>query len=172
MELFYDVGFLYFRHRNRHIKSAVRVFKLLDLHLNRDYALSVFHGAEQHIYLFQIGVFFFCSSLLLRVRLDKFRVFHNGREAGKSLCKVLIAPAVLTLMLRTYACIRVGESERKFDPAVFKIDLIQSQLLRNSSDGLFRLRHLRSAETVVDRRCLRISEFVILNARRADRPVF
>ena len=75
-------------------------------------------------------------------------------------------------MLRTYACIRVGESERKFDPAVFKIDLIQSQLLRNSSDGLFRLRHLRSAETVVDRRCLRISEFVILNARRADRPVF
>ena len=63
---FYDVGFLYFCHRNRHIKSAV-----------------------------------------------------------------------LALMLRTYACIRVGESERKFDPAVFQIDLVQSQLLRNGSDGLF-----------------------------------
>ena len=67
-------------------------------------------------------------------------------------------------MLRTYACIRVGESERKFDLAVFQIDLVQSQLLRNGSDGLFRLRHLRSAEAVVDRRCIRISEFVILNA--------
>ena len=75
-------------------------------------------------------------------------------------------------MLRTCACIRVGESERKFDPAVFQIDLVQSQLLRNGSDGLFCLRYLRSAESVVDRRCIRIFELVILNARRADRPVF
>ena len=75
-------------------------------------------------------------------------------------------------MLRTYACIRVGESERKFDPAIFQIDLMQPHLLRNGSDGFFRLSHLRSAETVVDRRCIRISELVILNARRADRPVF
>ena len=40
-------------------------------------------------------------------------------------------------MLHTYACIRIGEPERKFDLAVFQIDLIQSQLLRNGSDGFF-----------------------------------